>query len=203
MWKNPLCGKILFMKSNLPSFVWKKSPLWKNPFYKVQFTFLCVEKSLVWKSPFYKVQFSFLGKSFFIKSSLPSLVSTGDRRAATQESPSVLEQRSVFFFSFGADQFFSSIFLSGISKVETNCFGQHSPSNPRCRRSAAVQRPLWPTTWQVEQVNDGQTGETPEYKAITLQFKLSISIPLILGSQLHLVSQSNKKIYYIWTCQLL
>ena len=51
MWKNPLCGKILFMKSNLPSFVWKKSPLWKNPFYKVQFTFLCVEKSLVWKSP--------------------------------------------------------------------------------------------------------------------------------------------------------
>ena len=103
MWKNPLCGKILFMKSNLPSFVWKKSPLWKNPFYKVQFTFLCVEKSLVWKSPFYKVQFSFLGKipcaekSFFIKSSLPSLVSTGDRRAATQESPSVLEQRSVFF----------------------------------------------------------------------------------------------------------
>ena len=117
MWKNPLCGKILFMKSNLPSFVWKKSPLWKNPFYKVQFTFLCVEKSLVWKSPFYKVQFSFLGKipcaekSFFIKSSLPSLVSTGDRRAATQESPSVLEQRSVFFQFWRRSVFFFNFFF--------------------------------------------------------------------------------------------
>ena len=105
MWKNPLCGKILFMKSNLPSFVWKKSPLWKNPFYKVQFTFLCVEKSLVWKSPFYKVQFSFLGKipcaekSFFYKIQFTFPCFNG-----RQESGDSGES-----FSFGAEISFFSV----------------------------------------------------------------------------------------------
>ena len=117
MWKNPLCGKILFMKSNLPSFVWKKSPLWKNPFYKVQFTFLCVEKSLVWKSPFYKVQFSFLGKipcaekSFFYKIQFTFPCFNGRQESGDSGESFSFGAEISFFFSFGADQFFSSIFL--------------------------------------------------------------------------------------------
>ena len=148
MWKNPLCGKILFMKSNLPSFVWKKSPLWKNPFYKVQFTFLCVEKSLVWKSPFYKVQFSFLGKipcaekSFFYKIQFTFPCFNGRQESGDSGESFSFGAEISFFSVLEQISFFLQFFLSGISKVETNCFGQHSPSNPRCRRSAAVQRPL-------------------------------------------------------------
>ena len=130
--KNPLCGKIPFIKSSLHSFVWKNH-LCGKVHYKVQFSFLgkipCAEKSF-----FYKIQFTF-----------PCF--NGRQESGDSGESFSFGAEISFFFSFGADQFFSSIFLSGISKVETNCFGQHSPSNPRCRRSAAVQRPLWPTTW--------------------------------------------------------
>ena len=70
-----------------------------------------MEKSII-KSSFPSLEKSLVQKKvFFIRSSLPSLVSTGDRRAATQESPSVLEQRSVFFSVLEQISFFLQFFF--------------------------------------------------------------------------------------------